>query len=170
MGSIIGDPTAWGWTITFAYFAAAVLCFRAGQRSPNRRRWWRCIAGVELLLGINKELDLHQYVTVIGRAIVNREGASAHARQFQAIFISILLCLAVAGLIIMLKGMWPVRGRYAVAFAGLFITIAFVVLRAASFNHVGDRSPLIDPVAKMLEPLGIILISASALITSDRIS
>src|SRR3954454_1780330 len=92
-----GDLTFIGWTITFAYFICAGLCFWAGRKEKEQalgraRRWhapvfWFALCGVLVALGFNKQLDLQSDLTEIGRNMARSEGWYEQRRTFQKIFV-----------------------------------------------------------------------------------
>ena len=137
----IGDPTFVGWLTVFAYLLASVLCLRAafsanGMRSRRQVLFWLLLAPLLFALGINKQLDLQTWLTLVCRKMAIYEGLYERRRLIQFIFI-----VGVAGLGAWGFGrMWKlVKGEsreVKVALAGLLFLIVFVVIRAASFHHI----------------------------------
>src|SRR5690606_34451823 len=114
----IGDPTVMGWVTVAAYFATAWLCWRARLRllgksaSSDVRRErliWTLLAALFIALGVNKQLDLQSWFTMVGRSIARQEGWYGQRRVVQAIFIA---ALAVTGAAAMAWLAWMVRGRW----------------------------------------------------------
>ena len=77
----VGDLTIVGWVVFLAYFAVAALCYRAatlywreGGESRRMGRVWLAFAGVLVLLGANKQLDLHVWLNAYGRKLAESEG------------------------------------------------------------------------------------------------
>jgi hypothetical protein len=137
----IGDPTAGGWLIAFAYFGAAWLAWKAlagweSQRSPRSRRFWQFILGAMLVLGVNKQLDLQTAFTNIGRWLAWHQGWYADRRGVQVAFIALLLVGGVALLVALLWWLRPLSRAQQLGLAGLCALGAFVMIRAASFHHV----------------------------------
>jgi hypothetical protein len=172
-----GDPTVIGWLITIAYFISAFLCWRAGQAHrkthPRGRRLsqdlflWVGIALLLILLGINKQLDLQLLIRDVGREIAEKNSWYGRRREVQTVFmgfIGILGVLAVSAFI------WWMRGRireFRLVILGLMMLIAFVLIRAASFNHVEyflDRWAMIGPLEMKyaVELGGVVLIGIGA--------
>lgn len=61
----INDPSIFAWLILAVIFLSAYLCWRASKPSKasgisGRNRTWVFLTCVLVLLGINKQLDLHQ--------------------------------------------------------------------------------------------------------------
>jgi hypothetical protein len=141
----IGDPTVLGWLTVVVYFAGGWVCWKAaaasrGTRWPSYTRgeplFWLMCASFLLSLGINKQLDLQTWFTLLGKNLAKEMGWYAQRRIVQASFIALI---ALAGIIFAAIGLWWTRqlGRLPrVAFAGAAFLGAFVIIRAASFHHV----------------------------------
>lgn len=134
----IGDPSALGWITVVAYLAAAAMCGLAARADPTDRgaaRFWRAVALLMLLLGINKQLDLQTLLTQIGRAVALRYGWYEQRRALQAAFI---LMVAV-GSAIAIGMLWQraaaLQRNIRYAQAGVIFVTTYVVIRAASFHH-----------------------------------
>lgn len=142
----IGDPTFMGWFTVFAYALAAALCWRAATaaaslESPQRTaatRLWVILAGLFVLLAINKQLDLQSWFTAVGREMARHEGWYDQRRFVQTAFIVILACLGVAALFTLAwltRKTWRTTG---LAVVGTAFTLTFIVIRAASFHHFDE--------------------------------
>lgn len=140
----IGDPTPMGWFTVWAYLITAVLCALCAvslrRRSQDRAGGliWGLIALIMIFLGINKQLDLQSWVTVLGKDVARHQGWYAYRRWVQLLFI-----LGITGIVAVgLKTVGPILKRQAKsAFFGLMglgFLGSFVIVRAASFHHV-DR-------------------------------
>jgi hypothetical protein len=142
----IGDPTFMGWFTVAAYLAASIACAWAARmeialaRSGSRAAaafWW-LFAGLLVLLGVNKQLDLQSLVTVVGRRVALAQGWYEHRRIYQAIFIG---GVALLGIAVLGAFGWYARGvlrRSKLAVAGAAFLVTFVIVRASSFHQV-DR-------------------------------
>jgi hypothetical protein len=141
----IGDPTALGWTTVATYLAGALICWRAavaarGIRWPSyysgEPLFWLLCAAFLFCLGINKQLDLQTWFTVVGKGLARDMGWYAQRRIVQAIFI---MLIGLAGLVLLVVGVWwtgQLRAACRVALAGVVFLGIFVIIRAASFHHV----------------------------------
>jgi len=139
----IGDPTFIGWFTVFAYLAAVIACIRAWQRARTTpteafvlRTTWLGLALLMLALGINKQLDLQSWLTVVGRQIALEQGWYERRRMVQAVFIGAIL---VAGVVTLVAGAWLLRRHMAdvwVSGLGAVFIVVFVIVRASSFHHV----------------------------------
>jgi len=99
---------------------------------------WFCLAGLMSILGINKQLDLLQTVTVLTiRGIEIENGWSDSGRlEFQIAFV---VLVAVVALVLFIGLLWRIRKswqRYWLALLGLAFVIGFLAIRTASFNDV----------------------------------
>ena len=171
----IGDPTIMGWTIAVAYLAAAGFCAAYARRADRisatdrfhlHRPFWWTLAAIMLLLGINKQLDLQILLTSVGRQLARTQGWYSHRQTFQMWFV---VGISVLGLLMLTWLGWTfrrVRRQYAVPLCGIIFLFAFVVVRAASFNHVDailGRRPGGARMYCVLELGGIVCVGAAAL-------
>lgn len=132
----IGDPTVLGWFTVFAYFAAAILCLRAGMRDWRSARLWVALFFALIFLGINKQLDLQSLVTAIGRHWAMTHNWYAERQWVQYQFIVLVMF---AALVFCVWALIAVRRRSAAlkgACTGLILLCAFIVVRATSFEHL----------------------------------
>jgi hypothetical protein len=166
----LGDPTIGGWLTTVGYLGTSYLCWRVGRdlrRSlPPRSglaRYWSVLSGALLLLGINKQLDFQLWLTHWGRQVSVAEG---WYRQRGVLQVSFLVALALMLCSLFLWLLWWVRGSFRqtlFASAGTAVLIAFVLLRATSFDvadvmrylHDADRSWALEMVGLLLIALSI---------------
>jgi hypothetical protein len=163
-----------GWFTVAAYAAAAVLCFIAARNCQvfsdagqdcRRRRMWVGIAVLMSFLCINKQLDLQSLFTDVGRVLATREGWYDQRRSVQFWFV---IAVAAAGVMTFIITAWKTRSilreRKLLLF-GLSFLLTFIVIRAASFHHVGvffGSEILGIRVNWILELTGIGLIALSA--------
>jgi hypothetical protein len=137
----IGDPTVMGWVTVAAYFTVAVMClrqasafrFRRGDR--GRLIFWTALAGLLVLLGVNKQLDLQTALTLTGRRIAIAQGWYEHRRAVQLVFVGIVAISGAVGFTLMWKLVRAHGREVRVALAGFLLLLCFVVVRAASFHH-----------------------------------
>src|SRR5688572_33006079 len=92
----IGDPTLLGWLTVAVYLAGAAICWKAaaasvGTRWPTYTRgeplFWLVCAVFLLCLGVNKQLDLQTWFTVLGKSLAKDTGWYEQRRLVQACFI-----------------------------------------------------------------------------------
>jgi hypothetical protein len=139
----VGDPDPLSWCITGAYLLASGFCIKAARHAhakrdgtPSLAWYWWGVALFLLFLGLNKQLDLQTLLTQFGRAISKTQGWFSQRKQIQRTFVVLcagigLTCLAAIGYLI--RRNWRDCG---VAFFGVVLLAAFIVIRAASMNHV----------------------------------
>lgn len=141
----IGDRNPFAWCVTVVYFLACWLCLSAGSvnRTASRHSgksspWWSwyVFAGMVLLLGMNKQLDLQVLLTQIGREVARHQGWYSQRRPVQAAFIlaGTLMGMACAAIgYFVLRQHWRQVG---VAYLGVICLTTFVLIRAASMHHI----------------------------------
>jgi hypothetical protein len=143
----LDNPDFRGWCVVAAYVAAAAFCARAARvrrrlgREERRDSviWWLLALGL-LFLGINKQLNLQTLLISLGRRAALAGGWYGRRRLAQMAFSALL---TVAGL----AALWFLRARFRRffarnpwAFTGMVVLLLFVLLRAASINHVLERA------------------------------
>jgi MFS family permease len=179
----VGDPTFAGWLTTAAYFSTATMCVlcalrldrHAGARERLRVRlvWWS-LAVLVLFLGANKQLDLQTLFTAVGREIAKGAGWYAYRRTVQAWFVAALATVSLAALV---AAGWALRRewrRRRLALIGLAILVGFVLVRAASFHHLGAaldwelEGPAFQTVPELLGIACIAISAANALFHEAR--
>ena len=93
------DDTPLGWLTTLAYFVVAGLCgllaWCSRNEFRNRAHTWLIIGVAMVLLGINKQLDLQNWLRFSGRDLSAQLGIYHHKVAIRSVF---LVLLAVAGL------------------------------------------------------------------------
>jgi hypothetical protein len=139
----LDNPTFLGWTVVAAYFCAAVCCGRAALKSRDVLTcsaapiWWLLAAGLTFL-GINKQLNLQTLMIVVGRNVSFAGDWYGARRRIQLIF-SAIFCASCLGA---LAWCWWRRQQFfrenRLVLAGMIVLALFVVLRAATINHM-DR-------------------------------
>jgi hypothetical protein len=145
----LDNPDFLGWSVVAAYVIAAACC---AQAALARRRmgleekrdsviWWLSALGL-LFLGINKQLNLQTLLIVLGRRAALAGGWYQKRRLAQMVFSAVLTAAGLAAL-------WFLRSRFRQFFArnpaaltGMVVLLLFVLIRAASINHVFERAGL----------------------------
>ena len=138
----IGDPTVMGWLTVLAYLAVFWLALRIAAtpaRFPPETRGreallWAGIAGLLLLLAINKQLDLQTFVTVAGKCIALHDGWYAQRRAVQAAVLAGIGLAAAATLLLAARMLSGTLRREGLALLGLVLLAGFVMTRAVSFH------------------------------------
>jgi len=146
------NPDSRGWCVVAAYVIAAAFCARAAlarrKMGPEERRfsviWWLLAAGL-LFLGINKQLNLQTLLIDLGRRAALAagwydRGHLPRVRLAQLIFTAVLTLAGLAALWFLLARCRPFFARNPRASLGLILLLLFVLIRAASINHVFERA------------------------------
>ena len=98
----VGDLTVLGWGVFLGYFGVAALCYRAAvvcwrdQQARKSCRVWVAVAALLVLLGINKQLDLHVWLNVFGRRLAESEGWYRNRGIAQVVFFGGVAVVVVA--------------------------------------------------------------------------
>ncbi len=126
------------WVIVGAYALAAILAVfsaRAARTSGERRFWWMA-ALMLLFLCLNKQLDLHTYLTDFFRQMARRQGWYQQRRPIQAAFIVIIAIITLVVGAYLVK--FTISASVGVRFTtiGLILLATYIALRAASFHHL----------------------------------
>ena len=137
------NPDLRGWSVVAAYVIAAGCCARAAHAlrklEPDAKRdsaVWLLLALCLLLLGINKQLNLQTLLLALARRAMLAAGWEEKRRLGHLVFSAVL---TVAGLALI----WRLRSRCRRFFArnrwvftGVVVLVVFVLIRAASINHI----------------------------------
>ncbi|MHC4462713.1 MAG: hypothetical protein ACYS6W_07715 [Planctomycetota bacterium] len=166
----VGDPTIVGWLITVAFIATAVLCWvyaRCPESLEGHRVFWGSLAVALLVLGINKQLDLHVLLEAICREVAKTHGWYSQRRTIQMLFVMGLATVSLAFVTFTGWAMRHIWRRRWLAFCGIILLVAFIIVRAASINHVFEMLKL-EPagiwLCSILELGGITCIGVSAVV------
>jgi hypothetical protein len=178
---LAGHLTAPGW-ITFAlYMIAALLAFRAAaasrfNNSDAMDRIWVWLGAILAVLGLNKQLDLQTLLIELGRQIARTGRLYDYRLELHALFflgfVLVIIALFVA-VMFRLPGQIGRFGRQLpLAAGGGALVCAYIVIRAASIDHI-DQMQGFDleqiPFLWLLEAGGLMLIIVQALRNTDSI-
>lgn len=129
-----GDPTIGGWLVAAAYVAAAgYVATRSSHATGARRHVLVLLAFSLFVLGLNKQLDLHEAAFVAAREAVRSLGWDDHKRLLQLVGVGLVLAVGVVGLLALRRlarrvGGWPRSFRLAA-----IVFLGFAALRVAAF-------------------------------------
>ena len=181
----IGDASFMGWLTVAAYGLTTILCLivalkqsaeaggsqAAGVASAENKgaslqhRMWMGVAVLMAFLCLNKQLDLQSLLTNIGRIVANQGGWYEQRRTVQFWFVVAVGLASIAAFVFLAwKTRSIFRGR-TLLLLGLSMLLLFVVMRAASFHHVGvflERRVLGLKLNWVLELGSIALVAVSA--------
>jgi hypothetical protein len=173
----IGDPTFMGWFTVGSYFACAILSSFAAKnyKKMDRRSFffWMLLTLLMGFLVINKQLDLQSLFTEIGRQIARHQGWMEQRRVVQLWFIVFFSISAIAAFILFAFTLRDLFKRFKLAFIGIFFTLSFIIIRAASFHHFEEvlRFRILDlKMNWILELAGIYSVITGALIGVWRVN
>jgi len=164
------DPTITGWITAVIYILIALLCLAYARcEEPSRGHrvfWWSLAAGL-FVMGLNKQLDLHVLLETVCREIIKRYGWYPQHRIIQFCLVTGLATASLTLLItIGLTTCGVLRLRW-LAFCGILLLVAFIVMQAASMYHAFETLKLKLPrpwLFGILQWCGITCIGLSALL------
>ena len=167
-----GDQSLVGWLITIGYLVGAVLSLRAARSAGGEEaRLWLCLGLVFLLLGVNKQLDIHSLVTQMLRDLAKAGGWYQDRRIFQAIFIALIVIAGAVGMTKLARRFRESAAAVKLAIFGVACTLLFVIARAASFHHADQMLSLKLGGVKAhaaIELLGVSTVIAAAWLYKKR--
>jgi hypothetical protein len=135
----IGDLTFWGWTTTFAFVFAALLCLvYAFFPTPHKghRLFWITLGLALLVLGMNRQIDLQWLLHEIGKEMAEAQGWSSKRRVVEIVLVAGFMVATVLLLMFVWRAAHRVWQRRWLAFCGIVLLVAFVVLRAMRIHEV----------------------------------
>lgn len=152
-----GDPTIGGWLVTVAYVGAGgYVATRRARATGARRRVLGVLALSLLVLGLNKQLDLHAAGFVAAREVVRSFGWDDHKHTLQLVAVGLVLAVgALAGV-----GLWRISRRVGAWPRSLLLAapvfVAFVALRVAAFVGLMTGLAWLEDVVIVGVELGVI--------------
>lgn len=161
----VGDPTPVAWVVVGIYVLTIVAALRnlvAARRTGQPADFWAVLAVMLLLIGVNKQLDLHAWLSETGRDLALSQGWYERRRIVQWVFVAVLLVAMVVSVLRVRERWADLWHQYRLVCAGVCLLLVFVFLRAASFQHV-DELVGVDVgtgrPTKALEPAALLLIA-----------
>lgn len=161
-GLLDNDSTFLGWAICIAYLVTSWCCFIKGRKlndSQVSMIFWYGLAFLMLFLGINKQLDLQTILANLARQAAITDGWYDYRKLIQHVFIIVLALLLTFLMVffrLLLAEAWH---KFKLAWLGIFVLFAFIVLRAAAFNHqAGALLESVNGYYQLLELVGVMVI------------
>jgi hypothetical protein len=157
-----------------AYAIGAVVTFVAARRIDGPRgRWVMACAALLVLLGANKQLDLHSTIFALGRRATFALGVYEHRDFLHVLFPMIVgAMMLVVGIALALALRGHARAM-APLLAGFALYAVFLVLRVAVFSHlerVLGWTWLDTEATSLLELAAIALVAGGAMRLARRSS
>lgn len=166
----LADASASDWITVAAYLLAAAIALRASltaeQRGERRERlFWSLAAALLVFLGVNELFDLQMVLTAVGKAWALQQGWYEDRRLYQFEFVLALTAAALLGGVAALRLTRGAHPAVRWALLGLVFIGTFVLIRAASFNHVDallGMGPEAFTWGSIQEMLGIVIVGSAA--------
>lgn len=169
-----GDTDQLGIFLTLLYATAAVLvavvAFRgrvAGSEARLERRLWGIAAATLLVLALNKQLDLQNFITATGRCMSHEQGWYSLRRTYQREMVMGLLLFGVIATAVSVLAFRRILGRNWMLILGMSGLLAFVLIRAISFNHMDSllgRQLAAARSYRLIETVALLVIIAASLV------
>lgn len=166
----IGDPTIRGWVTTAAFITAALLCLAyAYFPEPHRghRMFWTTLGLALLVFGINKQLDFQWLLHEVAKDVSKKQGWYSQRRTVEMLFV---FGLVMVSLLLLTFIWWAVHHAWQqrwLAFCGIVLLVAFIIVRAVRIHEVYEMLKLEPPglwLRTMLECGGASCIGVAALL------
>jgi hypothetical protein len=168
----VGDPTVLGWTTFVLYLLASVCSLRCGftdGKLENRSevgQVWRVQAGVLLLLGLNKQLDLQTPLIQFGKRLALSWGWYEYRSVIEIAFFAGLAVLI--GLVVMrhAQAARSFARKHPLAASGDVLVGAYILIRTIYMDHLdGIMGFSLENVPGLWsgEILGLILVTSGAI-------
>lgn len=164
----VGDATPIAWGIFCAYFAAAWLCYRAATRCRGNRyaelaAVWCGLAGVLVLLGLNKQLDFQLWLTAVGRWLAKTQGWYEHREVVHVLFFVVVALGVTFAWLSLVQLAWRRLRQVGLALFGAMLLAVFILVRAVSFDLFDLRVPIAGTTLhEILETVGVLVVGFSA--------
>jgi hypothetical protein len=111
-----------------------------GKAVSSRRtpRTWLAIAGMLLLLGLNKQLDLQTLFIQVGREIAVVAGWYGERRMLQMVFVLVLGAVMISALLTLIWRRRRFFQQHPLTLPGAVLLVLYVLVRAGTFDHVDE--------------------------------
>jgi hypothetical protein len=122
----INDPTLIAWMCVAGYSIAAFVCAAEGKSTSRagERRFWRGLAVSCVVLGLNKQLDVHSYILEMLRGFAGR---SSPAIKLSGMLLAVTFAVAGTWALLSVLANWRVATKR-MKMAGLAVLLLGVVL------------------------------------------
>lgn len=140
--------------------AGGFVATRCSRATGARRRMLGFLALLLVVLGLNKQLDVHEAGFVAAREAVRTFGWDDHKRALQLVAVGLVLAVGAIGLLVLRRlargvGAWPRSFRTAA-----LVFLGFVALRVAAFVGLLRGLPWLEDVVLVGVELAIVALVA----------
>lgn len=130
----INDPSLIAWVIFGVFFAVAYLCWRARTNAtlalePRIPLLWTILSIALILLGVNKQLDLHRLIMDVGRDLVAAQAWRSYSPVLLGVFVTSVVVLGVFVLLFGINGFRVSNRELRIAYGTLIGLLAAQVVR-----------------------------------------
>ena len=131
----VSDPTLFGWLTVLVYFVAVARCITKSKESKffgGNYRFWLYLAALLLLLGINKQLDLHSWFAEIMRDRAQTYGWYKYRQSVLVSLVSLLgfgILSSIISFRLYLANSWR---NYKITWAGIIVLLMLVLIQTSS--------------------------------------
>jgi len=136
------DSSIVGWVNTFLYFYLALRCYeKSSVLKPNspEKMFWFVMLGVFVILGINKQLDIHKDVIILFVGLVKGSALASH--QF-----GLKLAILAISVSVFIYLVWTIKSflinlyeECKLLILGLFLLVFYIFERYITFNNFFSR-------------------------------
>ena len=171
------DPYLLSWIMVAIYVLTAALAVAVARRgrfpAPTHRReraFWAVLAGVLILMAINKQADLQTLVMATGRCVIQTRGWGDQHVLLKGLILTGLVLAAFGSAAAVAWALLPTLRRTALPLLGVALMAVFIVFRAAeTLNVLGPLRALAhsywpDRILELSGP-AVILVAAYILLS-----
>jgi len=146
-----GDPGFLGWFTCSLYFCTGICCivsYKLEQRHSSKKSqlspslFWIAVSTFFILLGFNKQLDLHCLIIEIGRNLSLEQGWYQYRREVQLVFMLGIIFLSASMLFLTVKNLSAFNKYQFLVLSGALLTLLYVLTKAVLFTHTDNWIPL----------------------------
>lgn len=164
---VMGDNSflAWLICITYLYLAIVLLKFDKSRLSSRESNFLILNAGLLLLLGLNKQLDLQTILIDQFKYYAHQFGVYGYKIILKRTFVIIVLATAMLATMLVVKHAKALGKKYIPLIVGWCLIILFIALRVFYFEHHAFQTALsiwhYQEYFQCIELLGLSLIYKS---------
>ena len=139
------DPNFTGWVTVGCYLLTSALCFRRFWRLKLHRRQasrrsslflWSGLSLLFCILGVSRQLDLHNLLTGLGRSLAYTQGWYDQRRAVQVVFIAVVALAFISSVKMIVTHLPRTSRRHRLAIFGTVFLTSYIITRATSYHHL----------------------------------